>query len=71
LHLASALDLVDHANDCGLHVLRWDIVQPGALQATDGRMRVPDGPGLGVTVDREAIDEHTIERLEVAESRFA
>jgi glucarate dehydratase len=32
-----------------------DVVEPGALRFVDGAVPVPDGPGLGVTLDRDAV----------------
>ena len=31
-----------------------------ALEATDGRMPVPKGPGIGVTLDRAFLDKVTV-----------
>ena len=35
-----------------------DLTQPFVLD--DGRLRVPDGPGLGVDVDDEAVARFTV-----------
>lgn len=65
LHLAAALPQIRHANDCGLHVLAADVVEPGPLAIEHGRMRVPDGPGWGVTLNRAALAEHSVKRVEI------
>jgi glucarate dehydratase len=33
-----------------------DIVEPGSIGIEDGAVRVPDGPGLGIVIDRVAVD---------------
>ena len=52
LHLAQALELDDpHPMDCGTTSLAEDVVAPGTLTVTDGALRGPDGPGLGLAPD--------------------
>ncbi|MER5647569.1 glucarate dehydratase family protein [Streptosporangium sp. NPDC002524] len=55
-HLAAAVPNLAHA--CDTHT-PWqagqDVVRPGALRFDDGAVRVPDGPGLGVELDRDAL----------------
>ncbi|GAA4581937.1 glucarate dehydratase family protein [Planotetraspora phitsanulokensis] len=55
-HLAAATPAVTHA--CDTHT-PWqdgqDVVAPGALRFVDGAVPVPDGPGLGVELDRDAL----------------
>lgn len=55
-HLAAATPSVTHA--CDTHT-PWqdgqDVVVPGALRFVDGAVPVPDGPGLGVELDRDAL----------------
>jgi len=38
-----------------------DIVEP-VLDAVDGTQRIPDGPGLGVTLKRDLIERLTLRR---------
>ncbi len=45
-------------------------VAPGAVEEADGRIRVPDAPGLGVDIDEEAIAEHPIEPVEAFEYQY-
>jgi O-succinylbenzoate synthase len=37
-----------------------DLTEPFVLE--DGQLRVPSGPGLGVTVDEDVLDRFTVER---------
>ena len=39
---------------------KWKDVVNEALEATDGRMPVPKGPGIGVTLDRSFLDKVTV-----------
>jgi glucarate dehydratase len=56
LHLASALAEVEYPNDCSLHFMSADVLaEPQAV--VDGRMTLPKGPGLGVTLDQEKLDK--------------
>ena len=40
-----------------------DIIEE-KLEAVDGRMPVPEGPGIGVTLDRDFLDHVTLSREE-------
>ncbi len=54
-HLAAATPNLTY--DCDTHT-PWqtdEVIEGGRLAFTDGALRVPDGPGLGVTLDREAL----------------
>ncbi|WP_049575438.1 glucarate dehydratase family protein [Nonomuraea sp. SBT364] len=55
-HLAAATPNLTHA--CDTHT-PWqdgqDVVAPGSLRFVDGAVPVPDGPGLGVELDRDAL----------------
>ncbi|MBP2702800.1 glucarate dehydratase [Microbispora sp. RL4-1S] len=55
-HLAAATPSITHA--CDTHT-PWqdgqDVIAPGALRFADGAVPVPDGPGLGVELDRDAL----------------
>jgi glucarate dehydratase len=64
LHLAAALPQIRRANDSGLHFMAADVVaDPPAI--VGGRITLPDGPGLGVT-----LDETRIAALTIAEATF-
>lgn len=56
LHVAAACQSLPHALDTHATELGGDVVKPGVISLTDrGTMRVPDGPGLGVELDRERL----------------
>ncbi|MFI6252768.1 glucarate dehydratase family protein [Streptomyces sp. NPDC051016] len=61
-HVAAAIPNLDHS--CDTHY-PWnsadDVIRPGVLEFTDGAVRVPTGPGLGVELDHEAL--HRLHRL--------
>ncbi|MFC6941749.1 mandelate racemase/muconate lactonizing enzyme family protein [Salinirubellus sp. GCM10025818] len=40
--------------------LRWDLVEED-LTATDGYVGIPDRPGLGITLNRDTIEEYRVE----------
>jgi galactonate dehydratase len=43
----------------------------GDERVVDGEYVVPDGPGLGVELDREALDRHPYEKADTAEYRYS
>jgi glucarate dehydratase len=54
-HLAAAIPNLTYA--CDTHSV-WqveEIIEPGAIAIRDGAAKVPDGPGLGVTLDEDAL----------------
>lgn len=58
LHLGAVLPNLDHAADAHYHHLRDDIITGGKMSYQDGTIAVPDGPGLGVTLDRAKLAEY-------------
>ncbi len=58
LHLMTAvpggLEMLRDVSDCPV---KWEVIG-GQPRIEDGRAWVPDGPGLGVEVDREAIEKY-------------
>jgi glucarate dehydratase len=58
LHLGAVLPNLSYTADAHYHHLRDDVIVGGPLRYTSGAIRVPDGPGLGVTLDREKLREH-------------
>jgi glucarate dehydratase len=58
LHLAAVLPNLTFAADAHYHHLVDDVIAGGKLRYEGGRIRVPDGPGLGVTLDREKVREY-------------
>jgi glucarate dehydratase len=55
LHLGAVLPNLSFAADAHYHHLTDDIIQGGQLRYEDGAIRVPNGPGLGVKLDREKL----------------
>lgn len=57
LHLAASCQSLPHALDTHATELSGDVVKPGIVVLSEcGTMRVPGGPGLGVTLDRDLFD---------------
>jgi glucarate dehydratase len=47
-----------HVHDASQTLFRWygdDVIEGGPFRPRDGVVKVPDGPGLGVTLDRTAL----------------
>jgi glucarate dehydratase len=64
LHLASALPEFEYPNDCSIHFMSADVLaEPQTVK--DGRMTLPKGDGLGVTLDRAKLDKLALESLEL------
>jgi glucarate dehydratase len=55
LHLGAVLPNLDHAADAHYHHLTDDVVAGGKLPYVDGAIAVPEGPGLGVRLDRDRV----------------
>jgi glucarate dehydratase len=55
LHLGAVVPNLSFAADAHYHHLQDDIIQGGTFQYEDGAIRVPDGPGLGVRLDRDKL----------------
>ncbi len=58
LHLGAVLPNLTYAADAHYHHLTDDVVTGGKLSYVDGRIAVPHGPGLGVTLDRERLAKY-------------
>jgi glucarate dehydratase len=58
LHLGAVLPNLAFAGDAHYHHLEDDILVGGKLQYENGAIKVPEGPGLGVTVDRDKLQEY-------------
>lgn len=56
-HLGAVVPNLVYAADAHYHQLQHDVIEGGLVPYTHGRMTVPDGPGLGVTLDRDAVAE--------------
>jgi glucarate dehydratase len=55
LHLGAVLPNLTYAADAHYHHLRDDVIAGGKLPYVDGAIAVPDGPGLGVRLDRDRV----------------
>jgi len=55
LHLGAVLPNLGYAADAHYHHLVDDVIVGGPLRYEGGAIRVPDGPGLGVTLDRDKL----------------
>ncbi|MEU4545608.1 enolase C-terminal domain-like protein [Nonomuraea dietziae] len=55
LHLGAVLPNLTYAADAHYHQLRDDVIVGGKLAYREGRIAVPEGPGLGVRLDRERL----------------
>ncbi|MCU1437279.1 MAG: mandelate racemase/muconate lactonizing enzyme family protein [Naasia sp.] len=64
VQFAAAHDVVPYVElDVRPNPLRDDIIG-GALAVVDGKITVPTGPGLGVTLDEDAVAHYSVERRE-------
>jgi len=59
LHLGAVIPNLSFAADAHYHHLRDDIIEGGPMPYQDGAIRVPDRPGLGVTLDREKLRQYS------------
>ena len=55
LHLGAVVPNLGYAADAHYHHLADDVIVGGPLRYEDGAIRVPDGPGLGVALDRDKL----------------
>ena len=55
LHLGAVVPNLSFAADAHYHHLRDDIIEGGKFKYEGGAIRVPDGPGLGVRLDRDKL----------------
>lgn len=65
LHLGSVVPNLSFAADAHYHHLTDDIIVGGKMPYRDGAIDVPTGPGLGVTLDREKVEEYAARYREV------
>lgn len=57
VHLAAAIPNLLHACDTHYPWLEKDVLAEGKLQFADGKLTVPKGPGLGVELDEDRLQE--------------
>lgn len=58
LHLGAVLPNLTFAGDAHYHHLTDDVIEGGKFAYRDGTIEVPDGPGLGVTLDRDRVERY-------------
>jgi glucarate dehydratase len=58
LHLGAVIPNLTFAADAHYHHLTDDVIEGGLMKYEGGRIRVPEGPGLGVRLDREKVREY-------------
>jgi glucarate dehydratase len=58
LHLGAVVPNLSNAADAHYHHLTDDIIVGGKLKYVNGKIKVPDGPGLGVTLDRDKLNQY-------------
>jgi glucarate dehydratase len=59
LHMGAVIPNLSFAGDAHYHHLTDDIIEGGLMQYEGGAIRVPDGPGLGVKLDREKLRQYS------------
>lgn len=59
LQLAASTPAFSSCNECVYHQLRDDILAE-PLEVADGMITVPQGPGLGIEVDREKVERYQV-----------
>ena len=58
LHLGAVIPNLSFAADAHYHHLADDIIEGGKFKYEGGSIKVPDGPGLGVKLNREKVEEY-------------
>jgi glucarate dehydratase len=58
LHLGAVIPNLSFAADAHYHHLKDDIIEGGLMHYENGAIRVPEGPGLGVRLNREKLREY-------------
>jgi glucarate dehydratase len=66
LHLGAVLPALPFAIDTHYHHLVDDVIVGGKMTYADGRIAVPDGPGLGVELDRDRMEQYAAYYREVS-----
>jgi glucarate dehydratase len=59
LHLGAVLPNLSFAADAHYHHLTDDIIEGGLMPYENGAIRVPDGPGLGVKLNRDKLAQYS------------
>ncbi len=59
LHLGAVIPNLSFAADAHYHHLADDIIEGGKFSYEGGSIKVPEGPGLGVTLNREKVEQYS------------
>ncbi len=59
LHLGAVIPNLSFAADAHYHHLTDDIIEGGKFKYDGGTIKVPDGPGLGVKLNRDKLEEYS------------
>jgi len=59
LHLGAVIPNLSFAADAHYHQLTDDIIEGGKFKYEGGAIKVPDGPGLGVKLNRDKLEEYS------------
>lgn len=58
LHMGAVVPNLGYAADAHYHHLADDLIEGGKMRYVNGRIAVPQGPGLGVTLNREKLRQY-------------
>ncbi|WP_421825418.1 enolase C-terminal domain-like protein [Larkinella sp.] len=58
IHTASTIPTMNFAGDAHYHYLTDDIIEGGLMKYENGCIKVPTGPGLGVTLDEDKMKHY-------------
>ena len=58
LHLGAVIPNLSFAADAHYHHLKDDVIKGGLMKYENGKIKVPNGPGLGVELDRDKLAEY-------------
>ena len=59
LHLGASTPNLSFAADAHYHHLTDDIIKGGLMKYNNGKIKVPEGPGLGVELDRDKLQQYS------------
>ena len=59
LHLGAVIPNLSFAADAHYHHLADDVIEGGKFEYEGGSIKVPDGPGLGVKLNREKVEQYS------------
>ncbi|MDP5274057.1 enolase C-terminal domain-like protein [Chengkuizengella axinellae] len=59
LHLGAVLPNISFSIDAHYHHLTDDIIKGGKMEYKDGKMKIPNKPGLGIEIDQDKLGEYS------------